>query len=53
MVSHLFPPPPTPNAALLSENPDEPKKKPRGMKGRLSFNVLPFCPMVSLLVSSL
>ena len=49
MASHLFPPSP----ALLSENPDEPRKKPRGMKGRLSFNVLPFCPMVSLLVSSL
>ena len=45
--------PPAPNAALLSENPDEPKKKPRGMKGRLSFKVLPFCPIVSLLVSFL
>ncbi|ELR48029.1 hypothetical protein M91_06254, partial [Bos mutus] len=39
---------PPEKGALLSENPDEPRKKPRGMKGRLSFNVLPFCPMVSL-----
>ena len=41
------------HTALLSENRDKPKKKPRGMKGRLSFKVLPFCPIVSLLVSSL
>ncbi|ELR48030.1 hypothetical protein M91_06255, partial [Bos mutus] len=39
---------PPEKGALLSENPDEPKKKPRGMKGRLSFKVLPFCPIVSL-----
>uniref|UniRef100_A0A452G9D0 Uncharacterized protein n=2 Tax=Capra hircus TaxID=9925 RepID=A0A452G9D0_CAPHI len=39
---------PPEKGALLSENPDEPRKKPRGMKGRLSFNVLPFCPMPSV-----
>uniref|UniRef100_A0A8C6FFZ7 Uncharacterized protein n=1 Tax=Moschus moschiferus TaxID=68415 RepID=A0A8C6FFZ7_MOSMO len=39
---------PPEKGALLPENPEEPRKKPRGMKGRLSFNVLPFCPMPSV-----
>ncbi|KAJ1073157.1 hypothetical protein K5549_015448 [Capra hircus] len=42
---------PPEKGALLSENPDKPKKKPRGMKGRLSFKVLPFCPIPSVCFS--
>ncbi|KAB0346947.1 hypothetical protein FD754_011804 [Muntiacus muntjak] len=42
---------PPEKGALLSENPDEPKKKPRGMRGRLSFKVLPFCPIPSVCFS--
>uniref|UniRef100_A0A8C9CG37 Uncharacterized protein n=1 Tax=Phocoena sinus TaxID=42100 RepID=A0A8C9CG37_PHOSS len=39
---------PPEKGALLSENPDEPRKKSTGMKGRLSFRVLPICPMPSV-----
>ncbi|XP_024612969.1 uncharacterized protein LOC112407800 [Neophocaena asiaeorientalis asiaeorientalis] len=36
---------PPEKGALLPENPGEPRKKSTGMKGRLSFKVLPICPM--------
>ena len=49
MASCLFPPP----SVLLSENADDPPKKPIRMKGTMLFRVLPFCPVVSLFVSSL
>uniref|UniRef100_A0A8C3WFX0 Uncharacterized protein n=1 Tax=Catagonus wagneri TaxID=51154 RepID=A0A8C3WFX0_9CETA len=39
---------PPEKGALLSVTPDEPPKKPPRMKGRMSFRVLPICPMVSL-----
>ncbi|XP_059759517.1 uncharacterized protein LOC132352845 [Balaenoptera ricei] len=39
---------PPEKGALLPENPGEPRKKSTGMKGRLSFKVLPFCPMPSV-----
>ncbi|TKC33317.1 hypothetical protein EI555_008155 [Monodon monoceros] len=44
VASCLFPP----LSALLPENPGEPRKKSTGMKGRLSFKVLPICPMPSV-----
>ncbi|XP_049559274.1 uncharacterized protein LOC101288959 isoform X4 [Orcinus orca] len=39
---------PPEKGALLPENPGEPRKKSTGMKGRLSFRVLPICPMPSV-----
>uniref|UniRef100_A0A8D2BU95 Uncharacterized protein n=1 Tax=Sus scrofa TaxID=9823 RepID=A0A8D2BU95_PIG len=39
---------PPEKGALLSATPEEPPKKPPRMKGRMSFRVLPICPMPSV-----
>ncbi|EPY80833.1 hypothetical protein CB1_000797001, partial [Camelus ferus] len=36
---------PPEKGALLSENTDDPPKKPSRMKGRMSLKILPFCPL--------
>ncbi|XP_064346108.1 uncharacterized protein LOC135322197 [Camelus dromedarius] len=38
---------PPEKGALLSENTDDPPKKPSRMKGRMSLKILPFCPLPS------
>ena len=49
MASCLFPPP----SALPSENPDDLLNNPSKKEGKMSAKLLPICPLVSLLVSSL
>nr|XP_031538016.1 uncharacterized protein LOC116282293 [Vicugna pacos] len=44
---------PPEKGALLSENTEDPPSKPSRMKGRMSFKIMPICPLVSLLGSSL